>query len=269
MYTLFRGIHLAWSTKATKEEGKKQRNEVKKPVKSSVSIDRVPTEVVGLDEKMEGGVPSGFIVLIAGNSGSMKTSVAFSILYNAYKKHNKKGMYISLEQSKGSIITHVERLGMPLKGMANPVIIDLSKVRKDTGKAGKEEKIDWLGSTLKVIKKYKEAFGCEILAFDSLAALYAVNEFDNPRKDLFYFFEGLRDIGLTTFLISEIPKGQDVYGIYGVEDFLSDGILHLKAEEMDTGTNIYLKVVKMRQTHHKRGFMPLIFDDGKFEVLKR
>ncbi|MFO8110410.1 MAG: ATPase domain-containing protein [Thermoplasmata archaeon] len=258
---------MAWSPKNANKKSKEK--DIKKSVPKSSTIDRVPTEIIGLDEKMEGGVPSGFIVLVAGNSGSMKTSISFSILYNAYKKHNKKGMYISLEQSKGSIITHVQRMGMPLQGMANPVIIDLAKVRKDTGKAGKEEKINWLESILKVIKKYKDAFGCKVLAFDSLAALYAVNEFDNPRKDLFYFFEGLRDTGLTTFLISEIPKGKDVYGIYGVEDFLSDGILHLKAEEMDTGTNIYLKVVKMRQTNHKRGFMPLIFDNGKFEVLKR
>ncbi len=258
---------MAWSTKKTDTD--KRKRTFKKKDSSDIGIKRIPTEVKGLDPKMEGGVPEGFIVLVAGNSGSMKTSLSFSILYNAYKKHKIKGMYISLEQGKESIITHIGHLGMPLKGMSNPVIIDLAKVRKDTGKAGKEEDIDWLGSILKVIKKYKDAFGCEILAFDSLAALYAVNEFDTPRKDLFYFFEGLRDIGLTTFLISEIPKGKDVYGIYGVEDFLSDGILHLKAEEMESGTNIYLKVVKMRQTDHKRGFMPLIFDNGRFEVLKR
>ncbi|MGM0510220.1 MAG: RAD55 family ATPase [Thermoplasmatota archaeon] len=255
---------MEWSKKTKKKSSKK-----KTKFNESVDLKRIRTHVGGLDRKMEGGVPEGFIVLVCGNSGSMKTSLSFSILYNAYRKHKKKSMYISLEQGKESIKTHIRHLGMPLKGMSSPVIIDLAKVRKDSGKMGKEEEVDWLGSILKVIKKYKEAFGCEILAFDSLAALYAVNDFDNPRKDLFYFFEGLRDIGLTTFLISEIPKGEDVYGIYGVEDFLSDGIFHLKAEEKQTGTNLYLKIVKMRQTNHQKGFQPLIFEDGRFEVLKR
>ena len=43
---------------------------------------RVKTYIQGLDEQMSGGVPKGHVVLISGMPGTMKSSVAFNILYN-------------------------------------------------------------------------------------------------------------------------------------------------------------------------------------------
>ena len=41
-------------------------------------IERIPTNILGLDESMEGGIPQGHIVIVAGASGAMKSSVTFS-----------------------------------------------------------------------------------------------------------------------------------------------------------------------------------------------
>jgi len=133
----------------------------------------------------------------------------------------------------------------------------------------KPQNVDWLKSIIGVLKNYKERFGCEALVLDSLAAVYALTTFKNPRGELFSFFEQIRDLGVTTFLISEMPTDREVYGLYGIEDFLSDGILHLKVEQTSGGANLYLGVVKMRKTHHTREFMPLIFENGRFEVIRQ
>ena len=110
-------------------------------------------------------------------------------------------------------------------------------------------------------------FGCKILVLDSLAALYALATFKNPRADLFYFFEDLRDLDVTTFLISEMPTDKQVFGLYGVEDFLADGIIHLNVERIGNTTNLFVGVVKMRKTHHDRGYFPLICESGQFEIV--
>ena len=36
-------------------------------------IERIPTHVEGLDEKMQGGIPQGHISIVAGASGAMKS----------------------------------------------------------------------------------------------------------------------------------------------------------------------------------------------------
>ena len=236
-----------------------------------VEIDpRVPTHIIGLDEILEGGVPKNYIVLICGHAGTMKSTVGYSIIYNGCKKEGLRSIYLTLEQSKQSIIEHVERLEMPSKGLDDLVIVDLARVRKDiTVDKTKPQNVDWLKSIIGVLRNYKQKFGCEALVLDSLAAVYALTTFKNPRGELFSFFEQIRDLNVTTFLISEMPTDREVYGLYGIEDFLSDGIIHLKVEQTDRGANLYLGVVKMRKTHHTRQFMPLIFENGKFEVISQ
>ncbi|MCD6461137.1 MAG: AAA family ATPase [Thermoplasmata archaeon] len=218
---------------------------------------------------MEGGIPENYIVLVCGHAGTMKSSVTYSIIHNNARKNGKKGIYLTLEQSKQSIVEHMAKLGMSPTGIENLAIMDLAKVRKDILQKSQDKKsIDWLNSIIGVLRNYKERFGCDILVLDSLAALYALTTFKNPRAELFYFFERIRDLGVTSLLISEIPTDRNVYGLYGIEDFLSDGILHLKVEQTDAGANLYLGVVKMRKTKHTRNVMPLIFEEGEFEVVR-
>jgi KaiC/GvpD/RAD55 family RecA-like ATPase len=230
--------------------------------------ERVPTFIKGLDAQLEGGIPKQYIVLLCGHAGTMKSSVGYSILYNGNRNNGTKGIYLTLEQSKESIAEHMTRLGMPSDGMEDLVIIDLAKVRKDMVKdRQKGENIDWPNAIISALRNYKEAYECEVLVFDSLAALYALTSFNNPRAELFHFFEELRDLKITNLLISEMPTDKMVYGLYGIEDFLSDGIIHLKVEQESGTTNLYLGVVKMRKTNHPRAFFPLIFDGGKFEIV--
>jgi len=56
-----------------------------------------------------------------------------------------------------------------------------------------------------------------------LVALYVLSRFENPRIELFYIFEYLRDLHITSFLISEMPLDGSKYSEYEIEDFLADG----------------------------------------------
>ena len=178
-------------------------------------------------------------------------------------------MYLTLEQSRQSLLEHMEKLGMEQEGLDDLVVIDLAKVRKEVAGGGdmKTKDIDWINSIMTALKSYKEMFGCEVLVLDSLAAVYALTTFKKPRSELFYFFEELRDLGLTTFLISEMPTDKNVFGLYGVEDFLADGIIHLNVERSGNTVNLFVSIVKMRKTHHDRSYFPLIFENGEFEIV--
>ena len=81
--------------------------------------ERVPTFIKGLDENMEGGIPKGYVVLLTGMPGSMKSSVGFNILYNNAKQNKTKGVYISLEQGRDSLLEQMNRLNMPVADIEN------------------------------------------------------------------------------------------------------------------------------------------------------
>ncbi|MCJ7517908.1 MAG: hypothetical protein MUO18_08110, partial [Methanomassiliicoccales archaeon] len=57
------------------------------------------TYVQGFDENLGGGIPQGQIVLLAGEAGTMKSSLAYYVLFMNAKKDGINGLYISLEQS--------------------------------------------------------------------------------------------------------------------------------------------------------------------------
>jgi KaiC/GvpD/RAD55 family RecA-like ATPase len=245
--------------------------------KMRVSEDeRLPTYVGGLDEMLEGGIPARHVVLISGRAGSMKSSFAYYILHKLSENEGRKAIYLTLEQSRTSLLRHMRKLGlkedqassMMVSDLDEMVVIDMARLRKETD-AGVIGSIDWMNSIVTQIKNYRETFGCEIVAIDSLSALYSLTTFKNPRSELFFFFEKLRDLDITVLLISEMldPK-EDRFGPYGVEEFLTDGIIHLKTEKYGNRTNLFLGVMKMRETNHERDYFPLIVDPTGFDIVR-
>ncbi len=109
-------------------------------------------------------------------------------------------------------------------------------------------------------------FDPDLLVVDSLPVLEVIAKFVEPRHDLFRLFEWLRELGVTTFLISEIEQGSDRFSAYS-EDFLADGIIHLDVRRDDRHIGLYLGIVKMRRTAPSREYFPLIWDASGFEIV--
>src|SRR3990170_795989 len=177
-----------------------------------VSEARIRTFIQGFDEKLGGGIPAGHIVLLAGESGTMKSTIAFNVLYQNALREDRHGTYISLEQGRENLARHLASMSLNPRDVDDKVsLVDLGMIRRN---------------------------------LDGMA------EFENPREELFQLFEWLRDLKATTILISELKPGSDDFGKNG-EEFLCDGIIHTKMERVDDA-NIQRRIrcVKMRATGH-------------------
>lgn len=225
--------------------------------------ERVKTYIRGLDDQLQGGVPIGHVVLIAGKPGTMKSSVAFNILYHNAKE-NRGGAYVTLEQSRGSMLDNMAGMGMDVKGLDKHMsVLDFAMIRKKLKQLSKQS---WIEVFKMYVSNLKKSMDLDLLVIDSLPVLQVMAKFKEPRDDLFRFFEWLRDLDITTFLITEMKQDSGRFSDNG-EDFLSDGIVHLDLTRQDRVVNLFMSVVKMRKTGHKRGYFPLIFVDGGFEIV--
>lgn len=230
--------------------------------------ERLPTFVQGLDEILEGGIPTETVVLFSGRAGSMKSSLAFSILFNLAREKNVPCIYLSLEQRSESLLRHMRGLGMDPEEAPSMTILDLGKLRDITELDLALERKDWMPHLLDGIRTYKENMGCDLVAIDSLDALYALSPMSNPRIKLFHFIEGLRDLAITTFLITEIREEHTKFGHFGIESFLADGIVHLDLVREDKSVHLYIGIAKMRETNHSRDYYPLLVDRDGFNIVK-
>src|SRR5690349_19379359 len=76
-----------------------------------VELERISTGIQGLDSLIEGGIPRGFTVLVAGNPGTGKTILSSHFLY-AGLKSGEAGIYVSFSESKQQFYANVNRLGL-------------------------------------------------------------------------------------------------------------------------------------------------------------
>lgn len=228
---------------------------------------RIPTNVDGLDEILAGGVPEGHVVLVSGAPGTMKTSLTYHVLHeNA--RGGIRGMYVSLEQSRASLVDHTEGLGYRLDDTdGNLSLLDLGMLRKKL--AGSKDQ-PWMDLFKVYAQGLRKSFDYRLLVLDSLDALEILARFREPRREMFSLIRWLRDLHCTTFLLGELPTDtgrvtrpeRAAYAKHK-EDYLADGIIHLRlARQGEFGMQRQLRIVKMRGARHETGYHALVFDNG-------
>ncbi len=230
-----------------------------------MTVAKVKTYVEGFDELLDGGIPKGSLVLICGTPGTMKTTLAYSILHSN-ASNGSKALFITLEEDQEGISSAMEELGMKSLDDSNLYVLDVGQIRREH--RSEEVAKDWFDILSKYIEQRVKEDKFDIVAIDSLAALYSLFKMDNPRRDLYHFFGFLKDLGTTTFMVSEIPYGKNQLVSFG-EDFLADGILLLKQYEVgETDVQLRIRCVKMRKVNHFQGYLTLIRADEKFMVTR-
>ncbi|MBI4362864.1 MAG: hypothetical protein HY558_06780 [Euryarchaeota archaeon] len=221
----------------------------------------IPTFVEGLDESLEGGIPEGHVVLLAGTAGTLKSTLAFYILY-----HNalagRPGLYVTLEQGAPQLLWQMGRLGLdPARTGGRLRVEDLGRTRRETGNQ------NWRASWLEVIRGLVDADRAErktqLFVLDSISVTEAPSDAVGLRPELFGFFEALRETGMTSLLLSEMGMDSREYSRSGA-DFLADGILHVRlVMEDDVRRYRRLGVVKMRGVNHSMEDSTLLLKGGR------
>lgn len=246
---------------------------------------KVMTYVKGFDDEIGGGIPPGHITLIRGSTGTMKSSLAYYILYNNALE-GRKGLYITLEQDAESLADQMRSLGMPINAIRKLIpILDLSRGREKLQELHRKmrslkEKALWspipengfLGICQNKVEELVKEHNSDMLVVDSLEALELVADFRERRKDLYDFFEWLRFLDVTVFIVSEsnldlltFMRSEETFD----EAFLADAIFELKMETVN-GVDVQRRIrcVKMRSVEHKTDYFTLAHENKWFEIAK-
>jgi KaiC/GvpD/RAD55 family RecA-like ATPase len=237
----------------------------------STQLKHVKSYVESFDEILGGGIPHGSVVLVQGLPGTMKSTLVYSILYHNALKEGMQGLYITLEQNKKSIENQMSLMGFKVEeARARLQFLDVSAIQKGLERGGEGVWMDFLKRAIDFRRKMAPI---DLIGIDSLEALEVLAKFKDRRTELFNFFEWLREQNATSFLIAESPPEAHIPGFLHEkgddEDYLSDGIIHLKLHHVnDVDLQRRIRVVKMRAVNHKTGYFALLFEDGRFSVTK-
>jgi KaiC/GvpD/RAD55 family RecA-like ATPase len=233
-----------------------------------VAVNRIKTHIRGFDEALNGGLPEGYVTLISGAPGTMKTSFCFSILYQNALNEGRRSAYFTLEQSKDILLEHMHELGFTdEKAFKNLLILDMGAVRKNLNFL--QARGTWIELFKMYASNFMKAEKVDLLVLDSLDVMETMAKFQDRRTDMYFLFDWLRDLGTTSLIVSESPPDAPAGGHYPEEDYLADGLIQLGLHPTsDLYVQRRLRCVKMRSTRHETGYYALAFDEGRFEVTR-
>jgi KaiC/GvpD/RAD55 family RecA-like ATPase len=214
-----------------------------------MAVERAATGIPGLDGLMEGGFVAGSTNLIAGVAGACKTTFCMQFLWNGLQK-GENAVYVTLEQAPEDILADMSRYGW-----------DFSKYI--TAKKFKIESMigsDTTELSTRIFSSLK-SIGAKRFVLDSLS-LAAMGWKERPeeafktRLKIFDMLNTLKRTGVTTLLISEIPKAEkDALSRFGFEEFVADSVLLMNSFAV-AGNVRTLQILKMRRTDHGKKIYP-------------
>jgi KaiC/GvpD/RAD55 family RecA-like ATPase len=201
-----------------------------------VTFKRIVTGIPGLDDLIEGGIPENFIILVSGTSGTGKTTLCMQFLAEGIK-HGEKGIYIGLGEDIEIIQKSMTNYGLDLEKMAEDdqlIFADIPALNIEEATA--------------ILEGISE--GTRRLVIDPLSALLFAYQDMELRQKIRELIEIIREKDITALITTELPENSKGISRFGIEDFLSDGIIVLYYFREGAKRYRGLEVRKMRGTNH-------------------
>src|SRR5687768_2014876 len=216
----------------------------------ATNTERLSTGISGLDEMMGGGIPAGDSLVLAGPTGTGKTTFAM------------KFVTAGLRAGESAVIAIFEEHPEVYLQRAKTADADLQAAIRE-----KKLRIIYLrpldlsvDETLEEIRQAVQQIGAKRVVIDSISGFemaLAPTFREDFRESLYRLIGALTGLGVTMYSTVEMVEGNGETGLQltGHQvSFLTDDILSLRYVEIEGELRKALVVVKMRGSVHSREF---------------
>lgn len=223
-----------------------------------IIMDRVKTGIAGLDEMLNGGIPSGRHIALYGGPGAGKSSFCFEYLYQGAKMGDA-GLYITLEETSEDIIENMKS--------TFPLLSDVSKfVSSKKLEIVKPDKLN-LEEVANLLEDRITSNGIKRAVIDSATMIRLSFGSDiEYRQTLFEFLSLLRNLDVTSITTVEATTAMRTEMKFDIEHFVMDGIINLYNLDREDRRVRALEILKMRGTDHSRSLVPFKVTPSGFKV---
>lgn len=226
----------------------------------------IQTGIPGFDELADRGFLKGSTITLSGPTGCGKSTFAMQFLVEGAKKYNEPGLYISLEDSKDTILAHMDRFNWKLEEMeAKKQLFFLDYPVYEVGQFLEKEN---------AIGEIINTMGIERVVIDSIMPIaLSFKTADERRSQLMNLLTNIRRWKTTTMVVSEDTNANpnDILPRTNYEfEKLSDGWVHISYYKDNEGNRKRaVEILKMKGTHHVMKSFDLELTDKGFNVLSK
>jgi KaiC/GvpD/RAD55 family RecA-like ATPase len=215
-----------------------------------MTIERARTGIPGLDELLDGGIPRGASVVIAGGAGCGKSITAMQYIYNGATLFKEPGVFVTIQTNKQNLVWDMENFNWDLKELQDKGLLKIERLKFMPA----EDMPNQVLEQLTVIAKLVKSINAKRLVIDSISALGIwFPEKGQLRNTLFRFLDALKEIGCTTILTAETQGKMNQFGTFSVEQYVADGVIALYF--VPPNRSVFVR--KMRGTNHSKRIHPM------------
>ncbi|ACY19192.1 ATPase domain-containing protein [Haliangium ochraceum] len=230
-------------------------------------IPKYATEVPGLDDLLDGGLPRGRATLLAGRSGTGKTMMSLQIACNLARR-GVRCVFATIEENPRDLLRAGDELGFDSSRLANEGdclhIVDLVQVPSAPVLVSGDFDLSGLASRL-VFEAHEQ--NAEIIILDSITAL--LSPVEKPRALRHLFFQlcvaALED-GRSFLVTAEADVDYGPITRLGMEDYVCDAVVILRNVVDGKRRRRSVEVHKYRRSKHLKGEYPCALTEEGFSV---
>jgi len=212
---------------------------------------RVPTGVTGLDHLISGGLRRGMTYLVAGETGTGKTIFSLRFLLKGASE-GEAGLYVPFDETIQGTVEGALTLGWDLDEPIRKNMLRILDVRPFFAEVVREKFMaEIVQKVIKELRKHVEQLHAKRLVIDPVAPLMGeVVDISWTREYIRGFVAAAENyLGCTTIITSEVPTGSQTLSRFGVEEFLSSGIIKLSIANVNNRSYRSIQIRKMRWTN--------------------
>ena len=206
-------------------------------------MDKVSTGILALDQILDGGLPKGSTILLAGRPRTGKTILAHQMMYQNAENDDKILYLTTLGEPQIKIMKFQQEFSFydTEKVQKSVIYKDLGGVLRKQGST----------QTLKLIDSFLKEYQPKIIFIDTIKTFAdIIPDSMEFREFIFDLSVRLTTWGCTTILLGEYSE-HDIE--IRPESAIADGIIYLYGTEEKSQQKRYLRVLKMRGTKHFNG----------------
>ncbi|HVU35185.1 MAG TPA: circadian clock protein KaiC [Opitutaceae bacterium] len=230
----------------------------------AAALRKTPTGIRGLDEIMDGGLPTGRATLCCGGPGCGKTLLGVEFLVNGATRYDEPGVFLAFEESEVELAQNVAALGFNLRKLVagGRLVIDHVRIERSEIEEAGAYNLDGLFIRL---GEAIDRIGARRVVLDTIDVLFdGLRDASIVRAELRRVFQWLKQKGVTAIVTAE--RGENTLTRHGLEEYVSDCVIALDHRVTEQLTTRRLRVVKYRGSVHGTNEYPFLIDRGGLSV---
>jgi len=215
---------------------------------------KIPTNIRGLDEILNGGIPSGGFTLISGGPGTGKTLFGLEFLIRGAME-GEPGIMITFEEREDALRGYAGAFGLDMASLEKKGLIALIGARLDPDGALSGD-FD-LGGVLAILRHTANTIHARRIVIDAPDVfLRLLGNRAKERSELYRLISWLRDENLTTVMAIKSELSSGPLSEYEMLEYTADCVIQLDQRVLEQITTRRIRVVKYRGSSFGRNEYP-------------